>query len=570
MTRRLAAILAADVVGYSKLMAEDETGTLDALRSHRVDLFDPEVSRHHGRIVKLMGDGALVEFQSAVDAVECAVAVQQAMEAAPSVSSLRLRIGINLGDVIIEGDDIYGDGVNVASRLQAIAQPGGVAISAVVHDQVRKRISARFVDLGEHKLKNIADPLRVFGWPTPDSLRTRPAAAALPLPDRPSIAVLPFSNMSGDPDQEFFSDGISEDIITELSRNRSLFVVARNSSFVFRGRAVDIREVGSSLGVLYVLEGSVRKAGNRIRVTAQLINAASGEHLWADKYDGDLVDVFALQDEISRTIVSTIAGRLEQSQVERLTQRPTADLSAYEEVLRGQKFLHQYSQVDYTRARECFERAISADPGFARAKALLAVVESYCWFWDDDPSLLERAVEAGQAALALDPHESKCHLALGIAYLLKSSHDKAGYHFTRGSNLNPNDDLIMVEHARFHLYVGKPLQGAELVRQAMRRNPYHPNWYWNILGRCLHTAGCVAEAIPVFENVSEPQFWTHAYLAACHAAIGNTEKAREQVHQTLKLRPDFKVSEFAAHLPYRSSSDLQSFLDTLRRGGLPD
>ena len=376
--------------------------------------------------------------------------------------------------------------------------------------------------------------------------------------------------MSGDPEQEFFSDGITEDIITELSRYRSLFVVARNSSFAFRGQAVDIRQVGSALGVRFVLEGSVRKAGNRIRVTAQLINAASGEHLWADRYDGDLADVFSLQDEISRTIVSTIAGRLESSDAERLTERPTTDLNAYEQVLRGQKHLHQYTKKDYALARECFRSAISADAGFARAYGFLAVVEVYGWFWDNESSGLERAVKIGEEGLARDQHESKCHLALGVAQLFRAAHDKAGHHLARALEINPNDDLAMVEFGRFRMYVGKPEDGAELIRRAMRRNPYHPNWYWNILGRCLQTAGAFEEAIPVFERITTPQFWTHAYLAGCYAALNRPTEAADHVRKTLTLKPEFGLSAFSGFLPYRSPADLERFLDSLRLSGLPD
>jgi adenylate cyclase len=477
-----------------------------------------------------------------------------------------VRIGINLGDVIIEGEDRHGDGVNIAARLQDLAEPGGICIADTVQRQLAGKIDFVFKNAGEHSLKNIERPVRIWRWARePASVNT-----PLPLPDKPSIAVLPFTNMSGDPGQEFFSDGITEDIITALSRYRSLFVVARNSSFVFRGRAVDVREVGKALGVRVVLEGSVRKAGSRIRVTAQLIKSASGEHIWADHYDGDLIDVFSLQDEISRTIVSTIAGQLESSDADLLIERPTGDLNAYEQLLRGQKCLHRYSRDDYGLARECFERAIACDPKFARAYGFLAVVEAYNWFWDVEPSRLDRAVGIAERGLELDPHEIKCHLALGIAHLFRAAHDKAGYHLSRCSELNPNDDVVMVESGRYRMYIGRPEEGAELVRRAMRQNPYHPNWYWNILGRCLHTAGEFEEAIAVFERITTPQFWTHAYLAACHAAMGHTAEAAEHVGKTIALKPDFTVSAFAKTLPYRSAADRDRFAAGLRLGGLPN
>ena len=392
----------------------------------------------------------------------------------------------------------------------------------------------------------------------------------LSLPDKPSIAVLPFTNMSGDSEQEFFSDGITEDIITELSRYKSLFVVARNSSFVFRGRAVDVRDIGSALGVRYVLEGSIRKAGERVRVTAQLINSSSGHHVWADRYDGSLKDVFALQDEISRMIVSTIAGRLEDSHTQRLCLRPTEDLNAYELVLRGLKYMHSHPREDSERARECFESAISRDPNFARAHACLAMVEAYNWFWDSNFDRLERAVKIGEAAFALDPHESKCHLAIGLAQLFRRRHEKSQFHLSRASELNPNDDLIMVENGRYLMYTGEAALGADLVRQAMRRNPYHPNWYWNVLGRCLHTAQDFHKAISMFERITVPQFWTHAFMAACYAGLSQPAEAANQLNKAMTLKPNLSISEFSKFLPYQYETDLQRFVDGLRRAGLPE
>ena len=324
--RRLAAILSADVAGYSRLMGEDEAGTLAALKRHRTAVVDPEIAAHNGRIVKLMGDGALVEFASVVDAVECAVAVQQGMAkrnaGVPEDKRIAFRIGINLGDIIVEGDDIYGDGVNVAARIQEIAAPGGVCISSKVQGEVTGKVEAAFKDAGEHELKNIAKPVRVYRW-TEGTEAPVSEAAPLALPDKPSIAVLPFTNMSGDPEQEYFSDGISEDIITELSRFRSLFVIARNSSFAYKGQSVNVGKIGQELGVAYVVEGSVRKAGNRVRITAQLVEAASGNHLWAERYDRDLDDIFAVQDEVTIAIVTAIEPTL--GSAERETRPPQAD-----------------------------------------------------------------------------------------------------------------------------------------------------------------------------------------------------------------------------------------------------
>lgn len=562
--------MATDIVGFSRFIETDEAKTLQAVRHHRGAVVDPLITSHNGRTVKLVGDGAIVEFSSVIDAVICAVAIQKALAESqqniPVDERLEYRIGINLGDVVVDGDDLYGDGVNIAARLEALAEPGGICINDTVQRQLAGKTDFAFEDAGEHNLKNIERPVRIWRWKNAQvNSPSRP-----PLPNKPSIAVLPFTNMSADPDQEFFSDGITEDIITELSRYRSLFVVARNSSFVYRGRAVDSREVGKALGVKTVLEGSVRKAGNRVRVTAQLIEADTGEHLWADRYDGDLVDIFSLQDEISRTIVSTIAGRVEERDADRAAARPLTDLNAYEQVLRGQKFLHRYSREDYDLARECFMRALEIDPAFARAHGYLALVKAYNWFWDVGPDQLSRAIETGERGLLLDPHEAKCHLALGLAYLFSKSHDKAGHHFARCTELNPNDDLAMVEHGRYHLYIGKPGEGAELVRRAMRRNPFHPNWYWNILGRCLHMLGEYEAAIVAFENLTVKQVWTNAYLVACHACLEHTQQASEYAAKTLELEPGFRLAEFAKVFPYKYAEDLNRFIDGFRRGGLSE
>jgi len=391
----------------------------------------------------------------------------------------------------------------------------------------------------------------------------------LELPDKPSIAVLPFTNLSGDQQQEYFSDGITEDIITELSRFSSLFVVARNSSFVFRGKTVDIREVGRRLGVRFVLEGSVRMVGGRVRITGQLIDADTTDHVWADRYDGDLVDIFSLQDEISRSIVSTIVGRIDDFDTNRITNKSTANLSAYESVLRGQKLMHNYTEDDYVEARKYFENAISLDPNFARAHAWLTYVELHLWVWYMTPYRLDQAVRLGEAALALDDHESKSHLALGVARLFRAEHTRAEYHLFRAAELNPNDDLIMVENGRYLMYVEEPLAGAETVRKAMRHNPYFPNWYWNVLGRCFHTAKQFEEAISALERIRTPQFWNRAYLAVCYSELGQSENAAMHREAVLSLKPDFTVSEFETACPYRDKQVLKEFIAGFHRAGLP-
>jgi adenylate cyclase len=412
-TRRLAAILAADVAGYSRLMGADEEGTLERLKALRRELLDPKIAEHHGRIVKTTGDGLLVEFASVVDAVRCAVAVQQAMPERDSGvgadNRIELRIGINLGDVIVEGDDLYGDGVNIAARIEALADAGGVFVSNTVHDHVRDRLPFVFEDLGEQQVKNIARPVRVYRvrsespHPSPplpgldpgiageeSALSARVGVAeppALPLPDKPSIAVLPFQNMSGDPEQEYFTDGMVEDIITALSRIRWLFVIARNSSFMYRGQAVDVKQVGRELGVRYVLEGSVRRAGSRVRITAQLIEAFTGAHLWADRFDGSLEDVFELQDKVAISVAGVIEPTLQAAEIRRSAERPTNDLTAYDLYLRALSSSFSWEKGGLSHALDLLRQAIERDPryGLALVLASRCNVDLHVNGWTQDP-----------------------------------------------------------------------------------------------------------------------------------------------------------------------------------------
>jgi len=383
--RRLAAIFAGDIAGYSRLMGVDEEGTLRQLKAHRKELVDPKITEHRGRIVKTTGDGMLVEFVSVVDAVRCAVDIQRGMAErnaeVPVEKRIEFRIGINIGDIIIDGDDIFGDGVNVAARLQALADPGGIMVSGIVHDQVRDKLSFGFEDLGEQAVKNIARPVGVhrvqiseLHAPTAVKLGT---PANMPISSRPSIAVLPFANMSGDPEQEYFADGIVEEIITALSHMRWLSVIARNSSFTYKGKSVDVKQVGRDLGVRYVLEGSVRKGGNRLRIAGQLIDTATGAHLWADRFDGATEDIFDLQDQITAKVLSAIAPKLEQAEIERAKRKPTENLDAYDYFLRGMAGIHQWTKESYDEALRLFYRSIELDPGFASAYGMA----SWCFVW---------------------------------------------------------------------------------------------------------------------------------------------------------------------------------------------
>lgn len=579
-SRKLAVILHADVVDSTRLVRQDET-----LAHHRIqDAFrrlSQSIASHGGIAHEIRGDALVAEFPKASDAMAASVEFQAAnaahLKELPDQVCPVLRIGIAMGEVVVADDTVTGEGVVLAQRLEQSAEAGGICLQGAAYETVPKRLPYQYHSLGELELKGFDEPLKAYSvtskLDTPEAIpRAEVDSEIIPpeLPNKPSIAVLPFTNMSGDPEQEFFSDGITEDIITELSRFESLFVVARNSSFMFRNTSSDIREVSKKLGVRFVLEGSIRIAGNKVRITGQLINGATGEHVWADRYDGDLSDVFAVQDEITSSIVSTIAGRIEGYDLDRIRSKPTENLTAYESILRGQHLMHNYTDEGYLEAQKHFDYAISLDPTFARAHALKAYIDISMWIRDRNPEKLEQALNSGIAALALDDRESKGHLALGVAYLFLGEHEKAENHHQMAAKLNPNDDLIMLENGRFLLYVNKPLKGVEVVKQAMRQNPYHPNWYWNILGRCFHTAKKYMEAISALERVSNPSLWTRTSLAACYAEVGDFERARVQKEAVLSLKPDSNISDFTKALPYKDKKVLDEYLAGYRKAGFPE
>ena len=434
LQRRLAAILSADVVGYSRLMGMDEAGTLSRLNALRRELIDPTIAAHSGRIVKLMGDGALVEFASAVDAVTCAIEIQRQLRehnaGGSETNPIQFRIGINVGDIIIEGEDILGDGVNVAARIEGIAEPGGISISEDAWRQVQGKVAANFVDAGEQSLKNIARPVRVYRLDLASKAATaseapRPISAP---PDKPSIAVLAFNNMSGDPEQEYFSDGISEDIITDLSKLSELHVIARNSAFTYKGKPVDVKQVGRELGVRYVLEGSVRKAGNRVRVTGQLIDAASGAHIWADRFDRDLTDIFAVQDELTQEIISALKIKLTPEKKDRLTRKSTIDVEAYNLFLRGRERMWLHTRIGNIEARNLLGRAVTINPDFAAAHACIAVthVNDYINGWAEIPEQsLQTGLEIAERAVQMDDEDPYAHVWFAVGLLWHREHDRA-------------------------------------------------------------------------------------------------------------------------------------------------
>jgi len=575
MQRKLAAILAADVVGYSRLMSEDEAGTLSALRSRRKEVLEPAVAQRYGRIFKVMGDCVFVEFASAVNAVECAINLQKGMAdrnaSGGDGHALHLRVGINLGDVVVDGGDLYGDGVNLATRLQEMADPGGICVSAKVYAEVGRKLELSFEDMGERPVKNIAEPVRVYRIGAP-AQANRAATTALPLPNKPSIVVLPFLNMSGTPDQELFADGLTEDILTELSRFRDLFVISRNSSFKYKGKTVNVQQVARELGVQYVLEGSVRRAGNRVRVTAQLIDGETDRHIWAERYDRDLEDIFAIQDEVTSAIVATLPGRVEAASRDRATKKPTASMAAYECVLAGKTLHHRSTKADNAEAQRMLARAIELDPKFAHAHAwkgcVLGQAWTYGWCEDRDAVWAEVAGEL-ETALALDDNDSDVHRILAALNVARGDLDRATHHEDRALVLNPNDDLIVVQQGEILTWLGRPEEGIDWIKKAMRLNPYHPERYWHHLGRAYFVARRYREAIEAFQRISTPDHLAYAFLAASNAQAENDGAARNCVQEVLRRQPEFKVESYLTTLHYKNETDLEHHRLALLKAGLP-
>lgn len=580
--RRLAAVLAADMVGFSRLMEVDEAGTLARLKTHRVELIDPAISKNRGVIIKTTGDGMLAEFHSVVDAVLCAAEVQRRMARrnadVPPPRWIQFRIGINLGDVIVDQNDIFGDGVNVAARLEALAEPGGICVSGAVRDQVGDRLDGvQFDDLGEQNVKNIARPIRVFRIrlaegpaSLPDAMK---AAATSPIASKkPSIAVLPFANMSGDPEQEFFADGLTEDIITELSRFHDLLVISRNSTFVYKGKAVKVQDIGREFGVDYVIEGSVRKAGGRVRVTVQLIDAETDRHIWAERYDRELQDIFAIQDEMTRAIVATLPGRVEAAAHDRTKRKPTENMRAYECVLAAKLLHHRSTREDNTQAQILLNRALAMDPNYAHAHAWKACVLGQCWIYGwcaDRDATFEQVASELEIALALDDNDADVHRILAALNLTRHDFEKATYHQERALALNPNYDLIVVQQGELLTWLGLPEEGIDWIRKAMRLNPHHPERFWSHLGRAYYCAEKYADAVQAFSRITRPDYTHHAFLAATFAQMGNAVAAGAHAAEVLKREPGFSVAAYLATLHYKREIDRQRHEAGLLRAGLP-
>ena len=577
--RRLMAILVGDVVGYSRLMELDEAGTLARLKAHRLELIDPAIAKNSGRMIKTTGDGVLVEFTSVVDAVVCALEIQLRLarrnaDVDPD-HRMRMRIGINLGDVIVEGNDVFGDGVNVAARLEQLAEPGGICVSSAVYDQLGSKVDVKFEDQGEQQVKNIERPIRIYRAVLDDAdvaKAVMPASRSAEVAEPPSIAVLPFANMSGEADQEFFADGLTEDIITELSRFKEFIVISRNSTFVHKGKAVNVQEVARSLNVNYVVEGSVRKSGNRVRITVQLIDAARDNHIWAERYDRDLEDIFAIQDEVTSSIVSTLPGRLEAASQDRIKRKTTDNMAAYELVMTAKILHHRSSNPDNTEAQKRIEQAIALDPDYAHAHAWRACIVGQSWVYDwcDDRDLAWQTVnDELKIAMALDENDADMHRIQAAVHLARNDHEGAEYHQQRGLALNPNYDLIVVQQGELFTWLGLPEKGIEWVKKAMRLNPHHPERFWNHLGRAYFVARRYGEAVDAFRRISQPDKFHLAFLAACHAMQGEETTAAAYAGNVLAADPKFTVGGYLDTLHYRLESDVAHHREALVKAGLP-
>jgi adenylate cyclase len=588
--RKIAAILVSDVVGYSRLVGADEDGTLARLRALRSDTIDPIIAMHHGRVVKRTGDGAIVEFRSVIDAVRCALEVQGRMvernAGLPPERRIEFRIGIHLGDVVEESDgDLMGDGVNIAARLEGLSEVGGVCISEDAYRQVRDKIKEQFVDLGERALKNIARPMRAYQLRAGSGeTKTEPAvaedsSAGLALPDKPSIAVLPFQNMSGDPEQDYFADGIVEEIITELSRTRWLFVIARNSSFTYKGRAVDVKQIGHELGVRYVLEGSVRKAGARVRITGQLIDTSTGAHLWAERFDGGLEDIFDLQDQVTASVVGAIAPKLEQAEIERAKRKPTENLDAYDYFLRGMGAFNQFNREANREAMSLFAKAIERDQNYAAAYGMSAgcYMLRVVFGWSSNREQ-EKAETRRLAHIAInlgrDDPLALCYAGFSLVRVAGDLDDGLAA-IERSLVLNPNLAWAWTYGAIAKAYGGEPEAAVEYAARAMRLSPRDAQMF----GMQIATAhghffaGRYAEAMSWAENAvrEQPNFFMGlCVMAAGGALAGRQAEAETAMARLRELNPSLRMSNLKDLLPIRRSEDFERWAQGMRKAGLPD
>ena len=620
--RKLAAILNADVKGYSRLMGEDEERTIRTLKTY-LEVITGLIQQHRGRIVATGGDSVLAEFGSVVDSVRCAMGIQEELkkrnkEVAES-RRLEFRMGVNLGDVVEEGDTILGDGVNIAARLEGLSEAGGICISGTAFDQVRNKLDLGYEYLGEQTVKNIALPVRAYkvlmepdavgkvigekkpkpekwGWKAiagvavmilvagglvwnfylrgPQTERARVEKMAFPLPDKPSIAVLPFVNISGDPQQEYFSDGLTEDIITALSKVQRLFVIARNSTFTYKRKPVKVQQVAEELGVQYVLEGSVQRAGDRVRITAQLIDALKGHHLWAERYDRDLKDLFALQNEITMKILMALQVKLVEGEQALVRARGTNNFEAYEKFLQATEQHYLFTREAGVRARQLCEEAIALDPQYAAAYGLLSVAllaEVRHRWTRSPPETMRQALEMAQKALALDPTTLIGQLAMGQIHMLKREHDEAIAWGERAVSTYPNADNAHAFLAWFLTMAGRPKEAVPLLKKAIRRNPMPPGWYFVILGASYRLIGRFDEAISELKKAvaySPNELMAHVTLAGAYAEAGRLEEARAEAAEVMRISPTFSIENQARVTPYKNQDHSNRLVEALRKAGL--
>ena len=582
--RRLAAILVADMVGYSRLMEADEAGTINRQKVLRAELIDPRLGEHGGRIVKTMADGLLVEFASAVDAVKCAVEIQRALaEAQADVADAQrmdYRIGVNLGDIVIEDGDILGDGVNIAARLEGMAEPGGICVSDVVHQSVAGKIDVTFDDLGAQNLKNIVKPIHVHAVRVGDRASAVPATSTAIAAGKPTIAVLPFDNMSGDADQEYFADGVTEDLITALSKNRWLLVVARNSTFVYKGQSVDVRRVADDLGAGFVVEGSVRRAGNRVRISAQLIDAASGNHIWAERYDRDLEDIFAVQDEITSTIAARIEPELAAAERQRVQHKSPRSLTAWDSYHLGLSRMYRYTREGTAEAQGLFRAVIEIDPGFAAAHAGLAYTMflSAVYFGaEPNHALLDEALREAREAVALDDKDAMSHFILGRVHLIRREYELSIAALETAIELNP---CLATAHCGLGdslAYSGRPAEAVPRFEEAVRLSPHDPRkWAFLVYGSLallfLERYDEAAEWANKAIQVPNATFWANAQLVAVLSHAGRLDEAGVAAEALRRRNPDFSSRNFAEKILFyvKDPARIAHYREGFRKAGLPD
>jgi TolB-like protein/class 3 adenylate cyclase len=568
--RQLSAILAADVAGYSRLIGLDEEGTLTRLKELRRALIDPQISEHRGRIVKTMGDGLLVQFASAVDAMRCAVELQsQLVKHNAGVGydrRIEFRIGINVGDVIIDGDDLHGDGVNIAARLQALAQPGGICVSGSVHDQLQGKLDFVFTNAGEQQLKNINHTVRVWQW----TLGPQAGAPLSPLGglhEKISILILPFTNLSGDTGQEYFADGLTEDFITELSRYKGLHVSARHTSFHYKEKPPKIKDLRHELGVGYVLEGSVRRVGNRIRITAQLIETLGGEHVWAERYDRDQSDLFGMQDELIGSLAATLEGRMVFAGASVAQRKPTTKWTAYDYFLKGRELGNAQKEDE---ARSYFANAIQIDPNFAHAHAWLATCSVATYWLELHPTLLQEARQSAERALSLDNSDASAHHAMAMVCLYERQLDRAGKHFNRATSLNPHDVSIAGDRAQWLRFSGKFEEALSVVDAAINRDAFPPVWLLGVRGASFFHMRRYREAIDDLTSMQNRRYYNVVYAVAALAQNSDVEGAIREANILKSMRPSSTISSLTSWYPFADTTPRELLCEGLRKAGLPE